>query len=827
MNNPDLCLALMLADSEQEVVDILTDQGYWADERSWRYLGDAENNFSTIGNQQSEPIAALVEKVINGVDARLVNACWINGVDPESSEAPGSIRNGVARFFEERVTFNAERDGQISNWSDTMATEHGRLITVSATGSKPAQGRLSISIADQGEGQTPDSFPDTFMSLMRSNKLRIHFVQGKFNMGGTGALNFCSERHRLQLIVSRRNPALLGSTASKRDSEWGFTVVRRQAGAAGARSSVYTYLAPYHTDDESLGEVLSFHAEGWPIFPDDPAVPGHGADNYVRLAPHGSLIKLYEYSWQGGTSSNIVSSGGGLLRRLDVALPELALPVRLFECRDYQGGVGSFSTNALGLVARLSRDRAGKLEPESPIFAEISIEGNRIPVRIFAFTSKAEADNYRTRPYGVVFAVNGQMHASFSTDFFSRKAVNLAYLAGSLLVVLDCSNIEEGGREDLFMNSRDRLRTSQRSTNLERELEHLLKNDPTLRILQNRRREQQTAERLKEDRPLAEVLQSILRQNPLLSKLFAHGLRLASPFPLQGAGAGGQSAEFRGLQFPTFFRFKGKHDGEMLTRDARLGSRIRVAFETDAEDDYFDRDESPGAWRVQVMVDGELVDALDWTRVGPRSGIIQLWLSELPESAQVGSVVEYVVDVTDDSRIDTIQNRMVLNVVPPASNEGVGGGGNRGGNTGRGTVGTQSQLALPPITPVRQAEWRDYGFDETTALDVILADSSGSGASEMWDFYINMDNKYLKIAQKEQRVDPKVLEGQFMYGMVLVGLAMIEEGRNGIRSANGDVPSDRSTDRTRDLVRHMTRGLAPVLLPMIAALGGLAVEEAA
>ena len=78
MNNnqkKELCLALMRADSEMEVVRILTEAGYWNEKRVWRLYGDRENNFSTIGNQQNRPDAALVEKLINSVDARLMHEC--------------------------------------------------------------------------------------------------------------------------------------------------------------------------------------------------------------------------------------------------------------------------------------------------------------------------------------------------------------------------------------------------------------------------------------------------------------------------------------------------------------------------------------------------------------------------------------------------------------------------------------------------------------------------------------------------------------------------------------------------------------------------------
>lgn len=821
MNAADLCRALMRADTEDELVALLTDAGYWNDRSAWRYLGDSENNFSTIGNQQSEAVAALVEKIVNGGDARLINACLEAGIDPTSTSAPSTIREAVARFFEGRSTVRPERDGRLAEWDNEKATSEGRLLTVAATGKKPIPGqpgksRPSISIADAGEGQTPDDFPLTFLSLMRSNKLRVHFVQGKFNMGGTGALNFCSEKHRLQLIVSRRNPNLLPEGASERDRQWGFTIVRRQAGEEGARSSVYTYLAPDPTAD-GRGGVLSFTADEWPIFPDDPKVRDNGADAYVRSSPHGSLVKLYEYAWQ-GTSSNIVQSGGGLLRRLDLALPELALPVRLFECRPYGGGSASFSTNALGLVSRLERDRASNLEDGFPVGGSITLSGHHIPIRIYAFKS-GRADEYRLRTHGAVFTVNGQMHAVFPIDFFRRKAVNLSYVADSLLVVLDCSGINEQMREDLFMNSRDRLKSTQLASRLEDELERLLKDEPALRALQNRRREERAAQRLEDDKPLADVLQGLLRSNPLLSKLFRQGLRLSAPFPPSGGAGEGKSATFQGKRFPSYFRFKGRQTGEALRRDAGIGSRVRVAFDTDAVDDYFVRESSPGAWRLLIQSGGVLTEAPDWTFTNPRDGVAQMWISSFPEAVTVGDEVRYHIEVTDDSRTEAIVNDLTLVVAPDAEPGTRGGGRSRGQNSGDGDGGGGSQLALPPITPVSRDEWPKHDFDEFSALKVVLSDSADG--VDAYDFYVNVDNRYLKVAQKESRTDPGLLEKQFIYGLVLLGLALLQDQRNG---EGDDSPRD-SEGGVEALVARSTKAIAPILLPMIDAIGGLVIDD--
>lgn len=812
----DLCRRLMRADTEAEVIDVLTKAGYWNNLAAWRPINDEENNFSTIGNQQSEAVAAFVEKIVNGVDARLLNACMEAGIDPQGPDAPKSMRHAVARLFEHHP-HPKDTDGRIADWSDAEATTQGRLLTVAATGNMPANGYPSLTVADQGEGQTPDLVPTTFMSLQKSNKLRIPFVQGKFNMGGTGALQFCNGPSKLQLIITRRNPALLPPNATDRDRQWGLTVVRREKPRDGARSSMYTYLAPLKLHGQSPGSVLAFDADEWPIFPEANETV---RDAYTRNAPYGSLVKLYEYEWQ-GTKSNIVSSGEGLLRRIDVGLPELALPVRLFECRpDYKGGPASFATNAMGLVARLERDRGGNMEEQSPIGAGITLDGKQIPLRIYVFLPE-KAKQYRSARQGVVFGVNGQTHGTYSIDFFRRKAVNMGYLADSLLVFADCSAIEGQMREDLFMNSRDRLRDTPLARELEAKLESVLKHEPTLRELGNRRRQQALQDRLRDDKPLADVLQGLMRSNPMLSKLLLSGLQLSAPFPPSAgsdAGGKGTAGKFVGKRYPTLFRFKDRKDGESFTRAASLGTRARITMETDAEDAYFVRDDERGAWNVRLKTENGYADAANWTWTGPKSGIAQLWI-DLPSEAASGDELEYRIEVTDPTRIDAFVNELKIVVAPPNATTSGTTGRTRVANEGKGTAGGGgSTLALPEVMPIHEDEWSQYDFTENTALKIVGAGSL-NGDTTTYDFFINVDNKYLKIVQKESRTDVELLEKQFTYGFVLVGLALIQDAnRHTAEQVEGGVEA---------VVERTTRALAPVLLPLIQAIGGLSVDDLA
>lgn len=547
MNNEQkrqLCLELTRADSEDQVVAILKNVGYWEERRFWRLYGDRENNFSTIGNQQNRPDAALVEKLVNSVDARLMHECLALGINPESPAAPKSIREAISTFFERNRAVSSVFSGQIRAWDNEMRREVARGITLAATGVKGQEGDPCLTIADHGEGQTPRRFPDTFLSLEKSNKLRIAFVQGKFNMGGTGVLEFCGHQN-LQLILSRRSPRILnGNFDHPTDDEWGFTVVRRENPSLNRRSSCYTFLAPVGSDEiPQKGHVLTFAADKMPIFPD-------GAQPYVRESESGTLIKLYEYSLPGHRTHILRKSG--LLARLELLLPELALPIRLHECRPgYGGHAGSYETTLTGLGVRLEEGgRAENLEPDFPSSAPLTCAREPMTATIYAF-KKGRAETYR-RSEGIIFTVNGQTHGHLTEDFFKRSRVGLAYLADSILVIVDCTAISGRGRELLFMNSRDRLRDGDLRKEVEQELEDLLKNHPGLRALRERRRREEIESRLEDSKPLEQILETLLKQSPTLANLFLFGKHASNPFKQTKTGS--EEKPYRGTNLSNFFQ---------------------------------------------------------------------------------------------------------------------------------------------------------------------------------------------------------------------------------------------------------------------------------
>ncbi|MBW1793116.1 MAG: hypothetical protein JRJ38_01575 [Deltaproteobacteria bacterium] len=822
-----LCLNLIRADIEDQVITLLKDAGYWDNPPAWRYYGDYENNYNVVGNQMRRPDAALVEKLVNSIDARLMNECLARGIDPTSDAAPQSIREAVAKFFEEHPT--SPTAGLVSEWDKTKRGRIARQIALAATGAKPP-GNPCFTISDCGEGQTPMQLPETLMSLNKDIKLRIPFVQGKFNMGGTGVLRFCGH-HKLQLVVTRRNPKILnGSVTHSSDPNWGLTVVRREDPTGGRRSSVYTYLSPLGISDRpGRGDVLNFKADSMPIFP-------KGDKPYEVESEWGTLIKLYEYEIQ--NRSHILRADG-LLSRVDLLLPLSALPMRFHECRGYTGHAGSHDTNVLGLNIRLgddSRDiKRANIEESFPTSCPLTVMGEKMTANIYAF-KKGKADTYRKNE-GIIFTVNGQTHGHFTTDFFRRKATGCSYLRDSLLVVVDCSDLSGRAREDLFMNSRDRLSGGELTRAIERELETILKENKLLRDLRQRRQQEQRDLRIEESKPLEDVLKSILKKSPTLTRLFLEGTRISTPFKIKEVEQ--EERPFEGEKHPTYFKFKGKEYGYVLSRNCHINVRARITFETDVVNDYFTREIDTGEFSL-YCIDENSKWVHERFNCNMENGIATLNLT-LPDSCKVGDVLDFEAIVNDRTLIEPFANRFRITVLEEAGKRKGGKSKKREPAGKKDGADREVPGMIQPPRPTKvyehpkegQKGWEDMGppFDKFTALRIVHSgesDEESDNGKAIYDFYINMDNVYLKNEQKNPKRDHDVLEACFLFGMVLVGIALVHDDLESEKSRKkqeyeGDMDEEGKAN-IEEKVEDFTKAIAPILLPMIESLGSLELE---
>jgi len=754
MNNlkyQELCLSLLSVDTEEEVIELLSNFGFWSNEKCWKNLGENENNFSIIGAQQKSPDTALVEKIVNSVDAVLMNECLKRGIDPESTDAPQSIEEALDAFFNIRF-------GKLSSLPTRDRAKLAENIQLIATGTRS---NPSYTIIDKGEGQTPKKMSDTILSLNKSNKLRIPFVQGRFNMGGTGALRFCG-KNNLQLIISKRNPEIVKREGDDGTSDyWSFTVVRRVEPTGNMRNSVYKYLTLENED------IINFYSECLP------ALPNKENEPYKEPINFGTIIKLYEYKLERKYRSLINFQ---FYNRLSLLLTTIALPVKLIDCRNFQ----SRDPKAIlfGLSVRLEEDKRKNLEDGFPASVPLIIDGEPLSVTIYAFkkeNGKSKKSSYATNE-GIIFTINGQYHGHFDKRFFKRNSVSLSRLTDYILVVVDCSRLNKRIREDLFMNSRDRLSDCEFKIKIEHELEDLLKNHQGLKELKEKRKKEELLE-TENDEGFENILQEIVKSSPTLTTILIQGNDVKNPYDFRRA----KTVEtFEGKEFPTFFNLMKEYPREK-PRKYHKNSKARIQFETDVDNNYFTREKYPG--RFQIYIEGN--SSVPSAKFNLWNGVATLNIL-LPDIFNDSDIVEVKVIVTDPSQINAFENVFYM-VILPEQNKSDGGCGIRKkpiNGSGSESRLTPSRLKIPKICEVKSESWDSYGFNEESAIKVFYDDGE-------YVFYINMHNKYFQHELKYGKVtNSELLKKQFKYSLVLISLALLSK----VNKRNTPMKSDTNYD---------------------------------
>jgi hypothetical protein len=490
MEDKELLRELLAAESEEGALAALSKRGLLANESRWRALGNMPNNQSVVHAQQSNQAAALVEKFTNGLDAILLRHCKAAALDPRGPQAPENMAKAVQTFFGD---LSSKTDQEIRSLAE-------QNLVLYATGTKT---RPCLSIYDAGEGQLPSDFPQTFCSLVYgsdagSYKGAVPFVQGRFNMGGTGVLPFCGDGRKLQLIVSR-----VPTDVVKEPHAWAFTIF---CFFPSKQSPSWRYLIG------ADGKVLTAGSEPLALVPKMNAKAGEVCLPRERSVPSGTLIKMYDYK---APRSNVC---GELFRKLEDYLLRPAMPLRIIECRP------EYKANVMGVTVwdRLSAWGADKLEEGFDEGASIQVKLSTdevIPaeVRVFKLIEgKSDADHPQT---GLRALINGQSHARRDAQFFRTKAVDKEHIAGSLLVTLDCTELGQDSRNALFMSNREMFREDPLLVELFKKLQKELKDHEGLTELNQKRYEQKVASATSDDDGL-NALEELLSSDPDLAEMF-------------------------------------------------------------------------------------------------------------------------------------------------------------------------------------------------------------------------------------------------------------------------------------------------------------------
>jgi hypothetical protein len=572
MRDKDLLLELLDAETEEAALAALTSRGLLEDKSRWRYLGGMPNNQSIVHAQQSTPAAALIEKMTNGFDALLLKYCKAAGIDPRGPNAPESMAKAVEMFLGSTAeTFAAAETNTKAR--DVLRQYAEENLVLYATGSSA---RPSLSLYDAGEGQVAKDFPSTFCSLIHgssggSYKGAIPFVQGRFNMGSSGVLPFCSEKHKMQLIVSRVPVEIAGNNGH----EWAFTVM---CFFPSKQDPSWHYLVG------ADGEVLTGGAAPLGLAP----AVGTKSGPREREVTAGTLVKMYDFK---APRSNIC---GELFKRVETYLVRPVLPLRIIECRDqYKANV--MRVTVWDRVGAWSKD---KLEEGFESGASASVQlltGETVPIEIRVFKAVKKKDGQAIddsdQPQtGLRALINGQSHAMRDANFFRTQAVDKEHIAGSMLVLLDCTGLGQDSRNALFMSNRETFRDDPLLHDLFKKVQRELKNHEGLEELNNRRYEEKIRDAVK-DEDGVKALEELLETDPDLADLFGSTFAGTVAAKIASDGSGrkidGRPLPFQGLPFPTYFRRA--DNSATVDMSIAKGEIGRVSFVTDVENSYFSR----------------------------------------------------------------------------------------------------------------------------------------------------------------------------------------------------------------------------------------------
>lgn len=722
------------AGTEEELDEVIKKHPDFFDSKNWHPLGGDTNYFGIVRNQQSSPIAALVEKVTNSIDAILTKRCYEEKLQPKSSDAPKSMSEAIEKFFPNHKQWDLR----------SFRRQQAEEIQIVASGYPR---NTSVIIYDNGEGQHPEDFESTFLSLVRGNKINIHFVQGKYNMGGSGALVFCGKK-RYQLVASKK---------FDNSGEFGFTLIRQHKIGSEAESNRASYFEYLKID----GKIPSF------------GISELDLKLHNRKFRTGSILKLYSYQFPSGYAG----FAQDLNQSLNEFLFEPLLPLLTVDKKERYPNNKVLELDLYGLKRRLEEDKNEYVEKYFSEEYTDQLFGS-CKVTCYLFKPKLEnrdvkeskkiiGDRFFKNGMSVLFSVNGQVHGYYSTEFISRT-LKFNLLKDNLLIHVDCTGMNPDFREELFMASRDRLKQGDESNDLRDYLGKKLRGSQLDEI--NRHRKESIG---LESEDTTELLKSFAKNLPKESELFKllqNTLKLEEEKKKTENKTNKKPSiedrvevKFNPRRFPSFFKLhKREKDGVNVIKLPLNGEKT-VNFDTDVANDYFDRIEEPGELQIALLKikrntkdngdelgnKREISDYLNIVKRSPNNGNIKLSLN--PSSkVKVGDEAEIKISLTapgeplEEILLIRISEQEAPKEKAPKQDE------------------QTDNIGLPELKIVKEADWgkleeRGISMNYDT---VIVPIGEGDMLTEI---YVNLDSRVYLSHRSKLKTEDQITTAQRKY----------------------------------------------------------------
>ena len=233
-----------------------------------------------------------------------------------------------------------------------------------------------------------------------------------------------------------------------------------------------------------------------------------------------------------------------------------------------------------------------------------------------------------------------------------------------------------------------------------------------------------------------------------------------------------------------------------------------MTFNTDADNDYFNRSNAPGEF-VVLLNDEEFGEDSRYIRGPLHDGYCNVSI-ELPTSLKIGEKARVNVIVSDIDNIEPFVSIAEITIIDKRVHK-----------TKPKTPSKKEGLSIPDIRRVKKDEWEKYGFDRYTALTIRSSGKQTSSGYRAYDFFVNVENVYLKDAQKKSKTSSDILEAKFTYALVVLTMAVLRDSEESI---DNDSKDDSDTD-IELIVANFTKSLARVMLPLLNSIGELSEDD--
>jgi hypothetical protein len=421
---------LLKANTAREVTDILvelTDNH----EIRWEAVGGRGNNQSTI-NMGTDPTAGLVERITNSIDA-VLDLEWYQQGCPKDIDSP---RAAVQKWF-------GLQEGKLRNIKDASAKniqELAKRISVTLKDSEREE-FPTVEIRDYGIGIKGEDFSRTILSLNDDNKINKLHQMGAYGQGGSTALSF----NTFTIIISRPHKIL------KKGNSVSFTIVRFNDGGLGQRKlGWYEYCLaennqPFsiEVDEEKFKAGTLVRHIGMDIGKYKAKITGPTSSLWY-LAHHYMFDTVFPFTITGERASDLTKgkkenrSVLGNNRRLTLG-----------------GGDEKELTQYKRDATLTFRD--GKV---TLYYWVLTIEGDKPWDRI---------KNYTQASQPIIITFNGQKQGHLLNSII-KSELKLPFLEKYLVVQIECDQLDNESKRQLFSSTRENTR----DTSIKKELEKLV-----------------------------------------------------------------------------------------------------------------------------------------------------------------------------------------------------------------------------------------------------------------------------------------------------------------------------------------------------------------